>query len=60
MSLNIAKQFLIQSMQIESYSFGSLFIRPIISLSSSAVSICLYIKYKFKSGRSEKWNPLKN
>jgi hypothetical protein len=43
------------------YSFGSLFIRPVILLSSSVISVWTRIRYKFeKSGRSDQWNLLKN
>lgn len=46
---------------IVQYSFGSLFIRPVILISACAVAIWMYIRYMFeKSGRSDdQWNLLK-
>lgn len=42
-------------------SFGTLFIRPVILLSSSASSIWAHIRYAYeKAGRSDIWNLPKN
>lgn len=42
-------------------SFGSLFIRPMLLLSSSVVSIWMYIRYKFVETKGgDKWNLLKD
>ncbi|GEM_PF-3681664 len=57
----IAEESVFNYTPIQQFSFGSLFIRPVILLSSAAVAIWMYIRYKFeKSGRSEQWNLLKN
>lgn len=45
---------------IQQFSFGSLFIRPVILLSSLTIYIWMRIRYMFeKTGRSDKWNLLK-
>lgn len=57
----ITKQSLTEVIPIEPLSFGRLFIRPVILLSSSTMSIWMYIRYQFeKSGRSDAWNLQKN
>lgn len=56
----ISEQYFVEISPIQPYSFGSLFIRPVILLSSSFVSLWMYIRYKFeKTGRSDQWNLLK-
>ena len=56
----ISEQYFSEASPIQPYSFGSLFIRPVILLSSSFVSLWMYIRYKFeKTGRSDQWNLLK-
>lgn len=57
----ILEESFIEVAPIVPYSFGSLFIRPVILLSSSVISVWTRIRYKFeKSGRSDQWNLLKN
>lgn len=57
----IAIESIFDTSPITAFSFGSLFIRPVILLSSSAVSIWMYIRYKFEeSGRVDRWNLQKN
>ena len=42
-------------------TFGAIFIRPVILLSSVAASIWMHIRYMFeKTGRSDRWNLPKN
>lgn len=53
----IAHGTIFNTTPIQAFSFGSLFIRPVILISSLTVSIWMYIRYKFeKTGRSAQWN----
>jgi len=53
----IAKVSLFNYTPIQEFSFETLFIRPVILVSSLTIAVWMNIRYKFeKSGRSEQWN----